>query len=623
MAYGMRHVLSLPFDTLLRSKLICCGFSTIDDFKVHLDVDKLKQAVGITDEEAAHILNVIKPYLGNELLKASTNVCGVFEGQLSKKVVMKSVACMLKENLKEIRHIVSFSSEVDKLMGGGFPLGRITEIAGEAGLGKTQFCFQLCVDVQIPACLGGVDGEAVYLDVEGTFFPQRVAQITNATVQHCHQIADLSGSPECIESMKDFTTDKVMSRIFLFSCRNCVQLLAATHQMKEFLKSHQKVKLLVVDSVAQCVRGEEDMRSRSKFLMTLGRIFLDIAMEFDIAVVLTNQVSTKINDKQGTSYNIPALGIRWSHLASVKLMLNKRNQSRFLHQYKSPDMKDGVAEYRVVSEGIRDIEDLARSQLEEDSATSSSAWKEYYNKQNTESRTQEDSSIQFYPITQGLATEMMTEWELNDEKDQFSNQSETRNTENCAQPITSNTQFPKEDIPSKWIELSQRQLCDHAYEMTETEHAAILDADNNVVEKGKHETSLTTTNGRTFDKYVNLDKENRNSATRETKQTIQSSRKLRQKVESILQQTVETMLSCEVPVKAPPTKKRCHSGDEFPQSDKSYKKSCTIEHSTNKTDKEHLVSDRTEDTYEIDKSTPPSPILKNKTRRNKKLDSRM
>lgn len=59
---------------------------------------------------------------------------------------------------------------------------------GEAGLGKTQFCFQLCVDVQIPPFLGGVDGEAVYLDVEGTFFPQRVKQIAKACIEHCKNV---------------------------------------------------------------------------------------------------------------------------------------------------------------------------------------------------------------------------------------------------------------------------------------------------------------------------------------------------------------------------------------------------------------------------------------------------
>lgn len=599
MAASARHVLSLPFDSLLRSKLICCGFSTVDDFKNYSSVDKLKRVVTITDDDAKLVLNVVGPYISNnDMLKPSSSTCGVFEGRLSSNFVMKSVACMLKENLKEVRHIVSFSSEVDKLMGGGFPLGRITEIAGEAGLGKTQFCFQLCVDVQIPACLGGVEGEAVYLDVEGTFFPQRMAQITNATVQHCHNVADVSESQQCIEAMKDFTTENVMSRIYLFSCKNCVQLLAATHQMRDFLKSHPKVKLLVVDSVAQCVRGEEDMRSRSKFLTTLGRIFQNIVVEFDVAVVLTNQVTTKINDREGTSYNIPALGMRWGHLSSVKLMLHKSNQSRYVHQYKSPDMKDGIAKYKVVSDGIRDVGDLNKSQ--EDVPNNTTTWKDYYNKRTGNNAScQENSSVQFYPITQGLASEMMTEWELH-------NDDNSEQTKQDPLPKCQNITFPKEEIPSKWVELSQRQLC-------EVDDPEVLDTD---ICMNKQEDQFVS-GEENID--VVFDKENNSFETKTVGQNVESSQRIRQKTEAILKQTVETMLSSEIPVKAAPNKKRVRSDIEVVSNPDYSKKSCCTSSENISVEAEKMLLNDTEDNVEKESNlTPPSPVLQNKTRRNKK-----
>lgn len=56
-------------------------------------------------------------------------------------------------------------------------------------MGKTQFVFQLCVDVQIPEVLGGLGGEAVFLDVEGTFVPKRILQIAEATLEHCQRIS--------------------------------------------------------------------------------------------------------------------------------------------------------------------------------------------------------------------------------------------------------------------------------------------------------------------------------------------------------------------------------------------------------------------------------------------------
>ena len=59
---------------------------------------------------------------------------------------------------------------------------------------NTDLCFsfsmQLAVDVQIPECFGGVAGEAVFIDTEGSFMVDRVVDIAAACVQHCHLIAE-------------------------------------------------------------------------------------------------------------------------------------------------------------------------------------------------------------------------------------------------------------------------------------------------------------------------------------------------------------------------------------------------------------------------------------------------
>ncbi len=55
---------------------------------------------------------------------------------------------------------------------------------GVPGIGKTQFGIQLACDVQIPSQFGGLQGQAVYIDTEGSFLPERVAQIAEALVTH-------------------------------------------------------------------------------------------------------------------------------------------------------------------------------------------------------------------------------------------------------------------------------------------------------------------------------------------------------------------------------------------------------------------------------------------------------
>lgn len=44
----------------------------------------------------------------------------------------------LLQKEEELRSIVTFSSQLDAALGGGFPVGKTTEICGAPGVGKTQ-----------------------------------------------------------------------------------------------------------------------------------------------------------------------------------------------------------------------------------------------------------------------------------------------------------------------------------------------------------------------------------------------------------------------------------------------------------------------------------------------------
>jgi hypothetical protein len=63
------------------------------------------------------------------------------------------------------RSIITFCRGVDKLMGGGVPLGALTEFVGAPGVGKTQLAMQLALDAQIPALFSGAGGRCVRVSV--------------------------------------------------------------------------------------------------------------------------------------------------------------------------------------------------------------------------------------------------------------------------------------------------------------------------------------------------------------------------------------------------------------------------------------------------------------------------
>ena len=85
------------------------------------------------------------------------------------------------EHRKSIARITTGSQELDDLLGGGgAETGSLIEFFGEFRTGKTQIMHQLCVNVQLPAEQGGLEANALYIDTEGTFRPERIIQMAEA-----------------------------------------------------------------------------------------------------------------------------------------------------------------------------------------------------------------------------------------------------------------------------------------------------------------------------------------------------------------------------------------------------------------------------------------------------------
>lgn len=71
---------------------------------------------------------------------------------------------------------------------------------------------QLAVDVQVPQCFGGLGGQVVYIDTEGSFLVQRVVDLASAAVRHCALLAE---DDEQKTAMATFTVETILSNMFL------------------------------------------------------------------------------------------------------------------------------------------------------------------------------------------------------------------------------------------------------------------------------------------------------------------------------------------------------------------------------------------------------------------------
>ncbi|XP_029651675.1 DNA repair protein RAD51 homolog 3 [Octopus sinensis] len=345
---NQREISSFPLPPNYQSKLLSAGYLIVDDLK-DVKPTELSEDLEISHEEAMEILNCI--HKNGTPLKTVT----------SAGKTVSAFDLLLKE--QNMQSIVTFSEKLDSMLNGGVPLGKITEFCGAPGIGKTQMCMQLAVDVQIPECFGGVEGEAIYIDTEGSFIVERLQDIAEVTVCHCQNL-DTDG-----DSPVTFTTDKVLNGIHYFRCRDYVELLAIIHLLSELIKDRPKVKLVIIDSIAFHFRHDfEDIRLRTCLLTTIAQSLIQIANKHALAVVLTNQMTTRINysnnnyssssymNTSDTSQNmIPALGESWAHISTIRIILYWKDNQRKALLYKSPEHKEDVVSFQITMGGIRDV----------------------------------------------------------------------------------------------------------------------------------------------------------------------------------------------------------------------------------------------------------------------------
>ncbi|KXZ49172.1 hypothetical protein GPECTOR_23g99 [Gonium pectorale] len=260
--------------------------------------------------------------------------------------------------------IVSMCRELDELLGGGVAVGQVTEFCGVPGVGKTQLGMQLAISVQIPAALAGAQGQAVYVDTEGSFMVERCADIADGAVRHVTAMADkqaAAGRPALAEALRSgavaFDTPSLLRGIYCFRIHDYTEQLALVNMLPRFLQQYPQVRLVVFDSITFHFRQDfSDMAQRTRVVTAMAQQLITAAQNFGVAVVLMNQVTTKVLDN-GTSKLVPALGESWGHAASTRVMLHwgAADNQRHAMLFKSPHLPPGDAAYAVTADGIRGL----------------------------------------------------------------------------------------------------------------------------------------------------------------------------------------------------------------------------------------------------------------------------
>ncbi|XP_026494239.2 DNA repair protein XRCC3 [Vanessa tameamea] len=221
-------------------------------------------------------------------------------------------------------------ASIDKILKGGFRIGTLTEMYGESGSGKTQIALQTAVYCGTSGC--------VFICTEDLFPVKRFNQISQYV---WHDIKDT----ECKKN------------IFIEHLTEAHELISCIRVRLPKLLKFNKISAVILDSVAAPFRCENtNYVQRAEELKELAILLLNIAQEYNIAVICINQVTACFT---GSDDVLPTLGLVWSNLISCRLKLTKTIDYRELTIAFAPHLSNAQgAKFIITKNGIEDMENI-------------------------------------------------------------------------------------------------------------------------------------------------------------------------------------------------------------------------------------------------------------------------
>ncbi len=236
---------------------------------------------------------------------------------------------------EDIGRISTGSKDLDEMIGGGIETDAVTEVYGRFASGKTQVGFQLAVNVQLPKKEGGLGGNALFIDTEGTFRPERIVSIAkNAGLD----------------------PDKTLDNVVVVRVQNTDQQVLTADRADKLIQE-KNIKLIIVDSLTSLFRAEFLGRGalnerQQKLNSHIHRLAL-LANKYNLAVYITNQVM----DNPGMLFGDPTTPIGGNvlaHAATTMLYLRKsKEDKRIVRLVDSPNMPEGECVIKITPDGIK------------------------------------------------------------------------------------------------------------------------------------------------------------------------------------------------------------------------------------------------------------------------------
>jgi DNA repair protein RadA len=295
-------------------KLRDLGYHTVESLA--MATARELEPVGVSEKKAFQIIEAARSAIGISFVRADE----------------------LFKMRQTVLRVTTGSKAVDQMVDGGLETQTITEFYGEYGSGKSQFCHQLCVNVQLPPERGGLGGGALYVDTENTFRLERIIQMSK------HLGLDPNQIIKNIIYAEAFTSDHQM-----FLLENADEVIKANN-----------IKLIIVDSLTAHFRseyiGREMLASRQQKLNKHMHKLIALARAFNAVAVVTNQVMAKPDQFFGDATH-PIGGHIVGHTSHTRIYLRRASHGpvRIARLVSSPYLPEGEEILKVTENGIEDV----------------------------------------------------------------------------------------------------------------------------------------------------------------------------------------------------------------------------------------------------------------------------
>ncbi|KAF6266070.1 hypothetical protein COO60DRAFT_641728 [Scenedesmus sp. NREL 46B-D3] len=226
---------------------------------------------------------------------------------------------------------------------------------------------QLVVNVQLPPSLGGLSAQAMYIDSEGSFMTDRLIDMATAAAQRAqhyhhqqqqHQQQQPPAAVGVAASQQPCSVESLLSGILHFRVQHHMQQLALVRSLDLLLQQHPQVALIVLDSATFHFRQAfPDAGQRARLMTSMAQQLAALAEQHGVAVVMMNQVVTRIADTASettaaggsssssssgfvtsAAWLAPALGEGWGQAASCRVALFWEGSQRYALLSKAKDV---------------------------------------------------------------------------------------------------------------------------------------------------------------------------------------------------------------------------------------------------------------------------------------------